>query len=626
MKPSPQPLSPEAALHFAAARRQAGDIAGARAALAPLVQSMPANATIQCEWGLIRAAMGDEPGAIRALQRSVKLRPDMSSAWRALGDLLIVAGDAPEAGRAYAQALRAGIVDPVLAPMAAALCDNRAEAAEAALHAHVQRHPRDATAHLLLAEAAMRVGRAREAEAVLAHCLDIAPGFTAARHSLAILHFVRGNFAGAAPHLTTLLSRPPHDSSLRKLLAAALARSSAFEHAIPVYEALLAEYEPQPKLWLLYAHALKAVGRAQHAVAAYRRCIALAPGAPEAFLSLADVKTAHFTPAEFTAMRARIASPAATAEDKSRLHYALGHALENAADYEASFKHYAAGARLRRKAIHYDANAASAAMQRARALYTAPFFAARQNLGNPTSAPIFVLGLPRAGSTLIEQILASHPAVEGTTELLEVPAIAADLGRAKGETAPPYPEITALLNADSTAKLAARYLSASQPHRHLNRPHFIDKNPANFLHIGLIHLLLPNAKIIDIRRAPMAAGFAVFKQYFETDHPYSYDLTEIGRYYRDYAALMAHFATALPGRIHCLQYENLVENTEAEIRALLDYCGLPFHPACLRFWETQRTIQTPSAEQVRQPINPGAATQWRNYEAWLGPLRVALEE
>jgi tetratricopeptide (TPR) repeat protein len=618
-------LNREAALNLAAERRRAGQIEAARAVLAPLAQSLSSDADIQFEWGLIRAAMGDEAGAVRALRRAVKTRPSHTAAWRALADLLVIAGEAPEAGRAYANALRAGIADPTLAPLAAALADNRAAEAEAALKAHIQGHPTDATALLLLAEAAMRVGRTREAEAVLTHCLDIAPGFTAARHSLAILDVVQGNWAAAIPHLTALLAQPPPDSSLRKLLAAALVRSSAWQAAIPVYEALLTAYQPQPQIWLQYAHALKTVGRAADAIAAYRTCLALAPGSGEAFLSLADVKTATFTPADIAAMRAQIANPGVSADEKSRLHYALGHALERQADYEASFKHYAAGARLRRKSIRYDSATASAAMQRAAVLYTPAFFAARQTHGHPSAAPIFVLGLPRAGSTLIEQILASHPAVEGTTELPEILAIAADLARAKGENAPPYPEIAAILTPDATIKLAERYLAASLPHRRLNRPHFIDKTPANFLHIGLIHLLLPHAKIIDISRAPMAAGFAVFKQYFETDHPYSYDLTEIGRYYRDYAALMAHYQTALPGRIHRIQYESLVDNTESEIRALLAFCGLPFDPACLRFWQTQRAIQTPSAEQVRQPIDPSAATQWQHYESWLGPLRTALE-
>lgn len=625
MNPKPALPNPQASLIFAVGRRRAGDIEAARAALAPLAQAMPHNAEIQYEWGLARAAMGDESGATRALQRAVKINPNLAQAWRALADLLVIAGDAPAAGRAYAQALRAAITDPTLAPLAACLCDNRAAEAEAALKTQIQRHPDNQATLLLLAEAALRVGRAREAEAVLHHCLETASDFTEARHSLAILYVVQGNWAAAIPHLTRLLQHTPHDSSLRKLLAASLVRSSAWQDSIPVYEALLAAYEPQPQIWLLYAHALKTVGRAADCIAAYRRCLALAPGSAEAFLSLADVKTATFTPAEIAAMRAQIANPSVSPAEKSRLHYALGHALERQADYESSFKHYATGARLRRKSIRYDAAAASTAMQRTATLYTAPFFAARAGHGHPTTAPIFILGLPRAGSTLVEQILASHSTVEGTTELPEITAIAADLARAKGANPPPYPEITAILTPEAATKLAERYLAASLPHRRLNRPHFIDKNPANFLHIGLIHLLLPNAKIIDISRAPMAAGFAVFKQHFETDHPYAYDLTEIGRYYRDYTALMAHFKAALPGRIHRISYENLVANTETEIRALLEYCGLPFEPACLRFWQTQRAIQTPSAEQVRQPINPAAATLWQHYEPWLGPLRAALE-
>jgi predicted Zn-dependent protease len=607
----------------AAARRQRGDIAGARALLLSLLRTQQGDPATWHEWGLTLAAMGDETGAIAALRRAVALQPGRADSWRALGDLLVLMGGGPAAGEAYARAIQARLRDARLAPAANALCSGRADAAEGLLKAHVRQFPADLAALDLLAAAAMRVGRLVEAEAVLDHCLTQAAGFVEARHSLAILLYVQGKFAQAAPHFETLLTRAADDTSWRKLLAACLVRFGENARAIPHYEELLTAYRAQPKLWLLYAHALRTVGREQDAVAAYRTCIGLVPDAAEAYLSLADLKTITLCDSEIAALRARVAKPGTGTEETARLHYALGRAFEQRGAYADSFDHYANGARLRRGMIKYDANAAGAAMARARAFYTKAFFAARSNGGFRSDAPIYALGLARSGSTLVEQILASHPDVEATAELEEIGLIAREL-----ENDPSgYPAIIGQLDPAALARLGERYLARTAGYRRLGRRYFIDKMPDNFRHIGLIHLILPQARIIDVRRRPMAAGFAVFKQYFQSaqhGQDYSYDLTEIGRYYQDYAALMAHFDAVLPGRIVRVRYEDLVADSEGQIRALLDHCGLPFHPACLRFWETARVVQTPSAEQVRRPIFREGLEQWRHYEPWLAPLRAAL--
>jgi len=617
------PRHPEATLLLAAALRRQGKIEAAATALAPLARQSPNDAAIQFEWAQTLAATGDETTSIAALRRATKLRPDLHQAWQALGDLLLLEGEAPQAGSAYAQALRAATRNSDLLPAANAICEGRATTAEAALKSHIRQKGEDPAALLLLAEAALRTGRVREAEAVLAHCLHIAPDFPQATNSLAILYYLQGRFAEAAPLLAALIQNDPHNASLRKLLAACLTRFGAFEKSIPVYESLLAEYRAQPKIWLFLAHAQKTMGQTAQAEQSYRTCLSLAPHSGEAWLSLADIKTARLTADDVTAMRTALAVPGMPPTEKSRLNYALGAAFEQAGDYPASFNHYAAGARLRRQELHYNAKAASAALARTQALLTPEFFAARQNVGCPSPAPIFVLGLPRSGSTLVEQILASHPLVEGTSELEEIGAIAGDLAKSCPGAA--YPAILATLPPATLAQLGERYLARTRMFRHQNRPFFIDKMPQNFAHIGLIHLILPNAKIIDISRAPMAAGWAMFKQYFQTGHEYSYNLTETGHAVRGYTAFMAHIAATLPGRVHRISYENLVANTEHEIRALLDYCALPFAPACLRFWETQRAIQTPSAQQVRRPVFNNAVNQWRHYEPFLAPLRAALE-
>jgi hypothetical protein len=305
------------------------------------------------------------------------------------------------------------------------------------------------------------------------------------------------------------------------------------------------------------------------------------------------------------------------------MHYSLGRALEVAGDYAESFKHYAEGARIRRSQVHYSADDTHSAVQRAKAIFEADFFARHNSEGFCDPAPIFVVGLPRSGSTLIEQILSSHSAVEGTMELPDLAIMAREIG---GGTGPggTYPECLDALAPDTPAALGRSYIERTRHQRKLGRAHFIDKMPNNWIHVGLIRLILPRAKIIDARRQPMAACFSTFKQHFARGQNFSYDLTELGRYYRDYVALMAHFDSAAPGAMHRIMYEDIVEHTEREIRLLLEYCELPFEEACLNFHETKRAVRTASSEQVRRPIFREGLEQWRKYEPWLDELRQAL--
>jgi tetratricopeptide (TPR) repeat protein len=617
------PASHEARLLTAVARRRQGNVSGAAEVLAVLVAEAPSAAPVLCEWGLVLAAMAREAEALAALRRAAAVQPNLPAAWQALGDLLVLQGEVPDAAQAYARALRAATRDARLLPAAAALCEGRAAEAEPMLAAQLQRTPDDPAALHLLAAAAVRVGRPAEAQAVLEHCLRRAPGFREARHTLAVLLYLREQWQPAAAHFAALVELDPHDFGLRNFLAVARTRHGDFAGVLPVYESMLADYAGNATHWLFYGHALKTVGRTDDAVRAYRACLDLAPGAAEAWLSLADIKTSAFSAADIAAIRAMLGKGDTGPADKARLNYALGSALERAGAHDGAFAAYAAGARLQRSLVRYDPDAASAAMAATQKLFSREFFAARPGTGSPSGAPIFIVGLPRSGSTLVEQILASHGAVEATMELPDIGQIAEDLRQRAASAGKTFGAVIAGLDAASLARLGALYIARTKRFRRTDRPRFIDKMPDNFRHVGLIKLILPHAKIIDVRRAPMAAGFAMFKQYFQATqgHDYSWDLAETGRYYRDYVALMAHFDAVLPGAIHLVKYERLVADTEAEIRALLAYCGLEFEPACLRFWETARAVQTPSAEQVRQPIFTGGLEQWRHYQGWLGALR-----
>jgi tetratricopeptide (TPR) repeat protein len=378
-------------------------------------------------------------------------------------------------------------------------------------------------------------------------------------------------------------------------------------------------------MWLSFGHVLRTGGRRSESVAAYKRAIDLEPGLGDAYWSLANLKNEPFTDDEVQAMDGQLERPEISAEDRFHLHFALGKAREDAGQFGVAFGHYAEGARLRRAALPYDADETASAIARSKQLYSKTFFAHRKGWGTDSAEPIFIVGLPRSGSTLVEQILASHSAVEGTMELPEIGAFASDLRRAgRFQDDIQYPDVVADLGAAEIAEYGQAYLKRTRVYRKLGRARFIDKMPNNFMYIGFIHLILPHAKIIDARRHPMAACFSAFKQHFARGHAFSYDLTDAGRYYRDYVDFMAHFDTVLPGRIHRVIYEDMVEDTETEVRRLLSYLGLPFEAACLKFYENDRAVRTASSEQVRQPIFREGLEQWRNYEPWLDPLKAAL--
>jgi len=622
------PGEPRAAFVAAAARRLGGDPQGARALLEPLAAAQPTAAAVHFELGQCLACLGEADAAIAALRRATELKPDAPEAWRALADQLTLAGDLGAADAAYAQHIRASVHDPVLRQAAIALCDERLADAERLLRGHLIGSPTDVAAIRMLAELGTRLGRYSEAEALLERCLELAPSFTGARHNYAVVLYRRQKAARALVQIDRLLAEEPRDPSYRTLKAAVLAFLSDFGEATRLYEEILAENAAQPKIWLSYGHALRAGGRAAEAVTAYRRAIDTAPPMGEAFWSLANLKTYRFSAADEGEIAAHLTRRDLAADDRLHLAFTLGKILEDRGSFADAFERYSEGAAIQRRRSGFDAAAMHADVERSKALFTRAFFAERGQGGASSRAPIFIVGLPRSGSTLIEQILASHSAVEGTFELPDIVGLARDLGAAgPGDTAKDggrYPEILAELTAARRTELGETYLADTAVHRKLGRPMFIDKMPNNFRHLGLIHLILPNARIIDARRHPMAACFSAFKQHFARGYRFSYDLTDLGLYYRDYLALMDHFDQVLPGRVHRVIYEDMVADTEGQVRRLLDYLGLAFEEACVRFHETDRAVRTASSEQVRLPIFREGLDQWRRFEPWLGPLKAAL--
>jgi tetratricopeptide (TPR) repeat protein len=619
------PDHPWARLILGAAHRISGHTDAALAVLEPLAREQPRSAPAHLELAVAQGEAGRTHDAVAALRRAVQLKPDSPDAWRLLADHLDAVGDGDAADQARARYLKWATKDPRLMQAAASLVANDLPAADARLRAHLQTHPTDVAALRMLAEVAARLRRYADAQDLLERCLELAPSFDAARHNYAVVLNRQGRAAAALPQVETLLSKEPRNPGYRNLQAAVLANLGDYAESIEVYEEVLKDFPQQPKIWMSYGHSLKTAGRLDDSVSAYRRAIAMQPALGEAYWSLANLKTFRFSDADVLALRRELELAALSDDDRLHFEFSLGKALEDDACYEESFAHYAKGNTIRRKLHPYNADTNTKFMQRSKARFTADFFASRDHAGAPEPDPIFIVGMPRAGSTLIEQILASHSAVEGTMELPDILRIARDLAGPHDEnTEAPLFDALSALTLEEQRGLGERYLAETRVHRKAKAPFFVDKMPNNWVYVGLIHLILPNAKIIDARRHPMGCCFSGFKQHFARGQSFSYDLDDIGRYYHDYVELMAHFDKVLPGRVHHVFYEAMIEDTEAQVRRLLDYCGLPFEESCLRFYENERAVRTASSEQVRRPIFREGLDQWRHYEPWLDPLKRAL--
>lgn len=620
----------EALLREARTLREQRRVTEALTSLERLREDHPRFSRLHQERAQCLIALGEGPAAIAALREAVALNPTLPACWDMLEQLHRLRGEEGDASVAARNLAVLKQLPPAIVAAQSLLADGDLEPAEEILRAHLHTAGESVGALRLLARIRLEGGAADEAEVLLAAILERAPDYREARFDYAMALLQGQKHRAARQQAERLLKDAPDARDVLKLYGAACLGLGDFEPVIDLYARLLAgpceSAEEVADLRLWRANALKAMGRGVEAVADYRAALSACPDHGVAWFSLANLKTHAFDDNDITRMRAAEARPGLQDMDRVYLRFALGKALEDQADYAASWGFYARGNALRRTSSRYRTDVAERFAERLKQTMTAEAFAKRAGWGTDSSAPIFVLGLPRSGSTLIEQILASHAQVEGTHELTEIGRYVGELcGRDPDCGLPENPAALLDLTVAQARALGERFLGETRAYRRLGRPFFIDKMPNNFWHIGLIQLILPRATIVDVRREPMACCFSNFKQLFgTTNQEFTYSLEDIAGYYRIYLDLMRHWEAVLPGRVLRVRYEDVVDDLEGATRRMLDHMGLPFEPSCLRFHETRRGIRTPSSEQVRQPIGRDGLEQWKRYAPWLASLRTAL--
>lgn len=564
------------------------------------------------------------PQAIDAYRKAVELNPGLMASWRELAKLLDQSNQPQEAAMAKANHARLAQLDPTLQAVTSLMHDKRLLKAEQLCRRFLKAHPTHTEAMRLLAAIGAELNILDDAEFLLESALEFDPTFDLARLDyIQVLH-KRQKYQQALEQAKELRRRLPDNLAAQMAYATQTAAMGQYEEALAVLDQLLAVAPNPANIHMQRGHALKTIGKKQSAIEAYRRAAHHRPTFGDAWWSLANMKTYRFSDEDLERMLGELRLETLSPVDRYHLSFALGKAFEDREDFECSFKHYAEGNALKKAELRYSADKMQAEFDRQKAFFTLEQVNRFEGLGHPAPDPIFIVGLPRAGSTLIEQILASHSQVDGTLELPNILAMAHRLnGRQLANETPNYPKGMRDLSDDEISALGAQYLRETRIHR-AQGPYFTDKMPNNFRHIGLIKTILPNAKIIDARRHPMACCFSGFKQLFAQGQEFSYGQKDIGRYYRGYVDLMDHWHQCYPGEILQVDYEAVVSDLDNEVRRILDFLGLPFEPACMEFHQTQRSVRTASAEQVRQPVYQSGVAQWRHFEPWLGPLRLTL--
>ena len=591
--------------------------------LATLQSFHPRYSRLFQERGHCHVFNRDAQQAIEAFEWAIRYNPALPASWQALERLYRIVGRAQDATNAGNHVAKLASLPAEVVAARGMVADGDYEDAERTIRAFLAQRPDDVEGLRILSMLARQFEYNTDAEVLLDKLLAKAPNYNSARYDLILTLVDLHKHQRAREESERLMAAEPRNPGVRVTHAGILMALGDVNGSIERYQALLQQMPRDSELHQSLGHAYKTNGESAKAIESYRRAVEVRPDFGEAYWSLANLKTYRFTDAELERMRHYEAQPYLQQADRYHLCFALGKALEDRGEYAESFTYYDRGNALKKEGSLYRPAAQERAVNRQMELCTPEFFAERSGWGCPDASPIFVLGLPRAGSTLLEQILASHSQVEGTMELANIPRLVGSLGSGDKFGDTHYPGVLPQLTAEQCREFGEAYIRDTRVYR-TGKPFFIDKMPNNFRNIALIQLILPNAKIIDARRDAMDCCFSNFKQLYANGHPFAYNLDDIGRYYRSYASLMDHWDRVLPGRVLCMRHEDVLADLEGSVRRILDYCGLPFEPACVEFHRTERRVHTASAEQVRRPINRDGVDQWRPYEPWLGPLKDAL--
>ncbi len=580
------------------------------------------------EVGHIFIASNKTTQAINAFELAVRTDSALIASWRNLEALYAAANHEEQRLIAQRQVQELQLLHPALQTVKSCLNREDIDRADQICRAYLSENKQDVEGLRLLAEIASRIKVLDEAEFILESAVTFQPNHIGARFDYCNILLKRQKFGPAHDIATQLTKEQPENLQFKSVLAATLLGVGETQAAADVLRDLVASDHALDQSYLLLGHAEKTAGNLEAAIAAYQNLYRVRPDFGDAFWSLANTKTYTFTDDEVEHMLEYRNRAETTDVDKVHFNFALGKALEDKKDYAAAFSAYQLGNELNQGLLDYRAPEMAKRVARQKQVCTPELFARLKEVGSERPDPIFIVGLPRAGSTLLEQILASHSQVDGTLELPNILSLSRRL-RGRGPFAedeePRYPRILAELEHDYFEKFGQQYMDDTQVYRQ-GAAYFVDKMPNNFLHTGLIKLILPNAKVIDARRHPMACCFSGFKQLFAEGQEFTYGLTQIGDYYRNYVEMMDHWDQVLPGYVLRVQHEDVVLDLETQVRRILDFCGLEFEPACLEFYRTDRNVRTPSSEQVRQPIYTTGLEQWRNFEAYLDPLIEALGE
>ncbi len=614
----------EALYVLAVCYRYNDDSQTALTTLDALLELQPDHARAYQERGHVFRQQGQCDNALNAYERAVELNPALMASWQHLTELHRDCGEEKRSETCQKHVERLRKLPPELLSVSSMIHERKLYQAEQLCRAFLQKNRQHVEGMRLLATIATELGILDDADFLLESCLEFEPDFLAARYEYSQVLFKRQRFQRSMEQAALLLKVQPAVPAFRLLFANAAVPIGEFDKALEHYNQLIEESPDKLHYHMLKGHALKSLGERQSAIDAYRGAAKIKPDHGDAWWSLANVKTYHFEEAEVAQMQRAEAEVGTEPVDRYQLCFALGKSFEDGENYAAAFDHYARGNQLKLTETRYRSERTDKEFARQKVTCTPRFFEDRAGFGVQSNEPIFIVGMPRAGSTLVEQILASHPMVDGTIELPDILSLAQKLGgRHLIDEEPRYPAILEALDQQQFENFGNQYLKSTRVYRK-DGDYFTDKMPNNFRHIGLIQLLFPNCKIVDARRHPMACCFSNFKQLFGDGQEFSYGLEEVGRYYGGYVELMDHWENALPGKILRVQYENVVEDLDTQVRRLLDFLGLPFDQRCVEFHKTERAVHTPSAEQVRQPVYKSGLEQWKNFEPFLDPLKESL--